>query len=225
VSAIHILQHPLASHVVTQLRDRTTPSHEFRRLLRILTSLLMTEATRDLRLTDREIMTPLAKMTGQNLADRVGLIPILRAGLGMVETALEFLPQSEVWHLGLYRDEVTAEPVEYYRKFPQSNPVDLGIVLDPMLATGGSATAALSTLRRWGVPRTKLLAVIASQTGIEVVQRGFPQVQLFVGAVDAELNAENFIVPGLGDAGDRIFRTGPASHGHLPSQSNPTDRV
>lgn len=180
VSVVHLIQHPLVDHHLSQLRDVATNSAAFRQNLRPLTALLAMEATRDLRQEDRSVTTPLQKITGKKLSDRVGLIPILRAGLGMVETALEFLPESEVWHLGLYRDEQTAEPVEYYRKFPQSHPVDVGLVLDPMLATGGSATAAFTTLQQWGVPTIKLLAVIASRSGIELLQREFPTVSIYV---------------------------------------------
>lgn len=125
----------------------------------------------------------------------------------MVDAVLDLIPQAEVWHLGLYRDEKTARPVEYYKKFPHSEPVDVALVLDPMLATGGSATAAVSTLRAWGVPKIKLLTVIASQDGIEEVHQQDSEVQIFVTAIDPQLNDDKFIVPGLGDAGDRIFNT------------------
>jgi len=125
----------------------------------------------------------------------------------MVDPVLEFLPDAEVWHLGLYRDEATATPVEYYSKLPSSNPVDVALVLDPMLATGGSISVALATLRRWGVPRLKVVSLIASRQGVESLQEQFPDVQIYVGAVDPILNDHKFIVPGLGDAGDRIFNT------------------
>lgn len=214
VSNVHLIQHPLVDHHLTKLRDLATNSAAFRQTLRPLTGLLAIEATRDLRLADRTVTTPLQETAGKEVCDRVGLIPILRAGLGMVETVLEFLPESEVWHLGLYRDEETAEPVEYYRKFPPSHPVDVALVLDPMLATGGSAAAACTTLERWGVRSVKLLAVIASRSGIEVLQRGFPSVSVYVCAIDGELNQNNFIVPGLGDAGDRLFNTVPKGKSH-----------
>ena len=145
--------------------------------------------------------------TGHVLRQRIGLIPILRAGLGMVDPVLNLIPGAEVWHLGVYRDEATATPVEYYSRFPGTKPVDVALVLDPMLATGGSAVAALATLREWGVPHVKLLATIAAHEGIDEVIAQFPETQIYVCAIDPELNAKKYIVPGLGDAGDRIFNT------------------
>lgn len=207
VSTVHQVQHPLVDHHLARLRHVGTDSDGFRRTLRQLTSLLAFEATRDLAVRDHSLTTPLQPTTGRVVRDRVGLVPILRAGLGMVEPVLGLLPEAEVWHLGLYRDERTATPVEYYRKLPDADPVDLALVLDPMLATGGSATAALETLTHWGVPRLKLLAIIAAEEGIRVVQQSYPQVPIHVCAVDPELNADKFIVPGLGDAGDRLFNT------------------
>ena len=161
----------------------------------------------DLLLVEHQVTTPITDMKGSKLTQRIGLVPILRAGLGMVDPILQLIPSSEVWHLGLYRDEETAQPVEYYSKLPASDPVEVGLVLDPMLATGGSVTSALSALKRWGVPHTKVLSVIASQEGIETVSQQFPDTQVFVCGIDAELNAQKFIVPGLGDAGDRTFNT------------------
>lgn len=204
---IHSLDHPLLAHHLSALRSRTTEPAEFRRLVHRITSLLVYEATHDLGLETITVQSPLARVKGHRLRERVRLVPILRAGLGMVDTALDLLPEAEVWHLGLYRDEETAEPVKYYEKVPPVLPVDVALVLDPMLATGGSATAALSTLQRWGTRRTKLLAIIASQEGIGRVTSEYPEVDLYVGQIDAELNASKFIVPGLGDAGDRMFGT------------------
>lgn len=146
-------------------------------------------------------------MTGKELLPRIALVPILRAGLGMTEPLLDLLPTAEVWHLGLYRDEATARPVEYYCKIPKERPVDVAIVLDPMLATGGSAMIALNTLQKWGVRSIKLIAAIAASEGIKAVTDQSPQTQIYVGAIDRELNAQKFIVPGLGDAGDRTFNT------------------
>jgi uracil phosphoribosyltransferase len=134
-------------------------------------------------------------------------VPILRAGLGMVDPILDLIPSAEVWHLGLYRDEETAQPVEYYSKLPASGPLDVALVVDPMLATGGSATVALAALERWGVKRLKILSIIAARPGIEAVHRQFPVADIYVCAVDPELDSRKFIVPGLGDAGDRIFHT------------------
>jgi uracil phosphoribosyltransferase len=201
------VHHPLVEHHLARLRDKTTPPFEFRQLIQRLATLLAYEATQDLALMSVEFETPLVKTRGQSLAVRVGLVPILRAGLGMVDSILNLIPTAEVWHLGLYRDEETAQPIEYYSKLPATEPVDVALVVDPMLATGGSACAALEALTRWGVPHLKVLSVIASQHGIDSLAARFPQAQIFVCAVDPELNSRKFIVPGLGDAGDRIFNT------------------
>ena len=199
--------HPLVRYHLTQLRDKNTLPVEFRALMRRLSSLLAYEATRDLAVRDRKIQTPLTSMAGSELAATIALVPILRAGLGIVDPILDLIPEAEVWHLGLYRDEATAEPVRYYNKLPQTNPVDVAIVLDPMLATGGSATAAIESLTQWGVKSIKLISVIASQEGVDTVVIRFPETQIYLGAIDPELNAVKYIVPGLGDAGDRTFNT------------------
>lgn len=204
---LRIVEHPLITHHVTRLRDVATPPDEFRRSIQRLAMLLAYAATDDLSTEAIDVRTPLATTRGAVLRQRVGLVPILRAGLGMVDPILELIPQAEVWHLGVYRDEATARPVEYYSKIPTARPVDTALVLDPMLATGGSARAALAPLRNWGVPRRKLLSVIAARPGIEAVQADDPGVQIYVCAVDPELDARKFIVPGLGDAGDRTFNT------------------
>jgi uracil phosphoribosyltransferase len=204
---VNEVRHPLIQHHLSRLRDKTTPSAEFRQLVQRLAVLLAYEATKDLTLRPLEIETPLTRMTGHALQPRVGLVPILRAGLGMVDPILNLIPTAEVWHLGLYRDEKTALPVEYYSKLPDTEPVDVALVVDPMLATGGSATAALAALQRWGVPRLKILSIIASRYGVETVGHRFPEADIYVCAIDPELNDRRFIVPGLGDAGDRIFNT------------------
>ena len=175
--------------------------------MRHLATLLAYEATQDLATAPTEVATPLAQADGERLAVRIGLVPILRAGLGMVDPVLDLIPSAEVWHLGLYRDEATAEPVEYYSKLPPSRPVDVALVVDPMLATGGSMLAALDTLKQWGVRQLKLLSILASQDGIAAVQAKFPEAQIYVCKIDPVLNEEKYIVPGLGDAGDRIFNT------------------
>jgi uracil phosphoribosyltransferase len=177
--------------------------------VRQLVKLLAYEATRDLVVNETEIETPLCRTTGHVISQRIAFVPILRAGLGMVDPLLTLVPDAQVWHLGLYRDEQTALPVEYYRKLPNSNPVDVAFVLDPMLATGGSATLALAALQHWGVPQLKLLSIIAASPGIDAVQRQFPGTSIHVCAVDPQLNEHKFIVPGLGDAGDRSFNTLP----------------
>lgn len=199
--------HPLVRHHLTQLRDKNTSPVEFRALMRRLSTLLAYEATSDLAVRDHSIQTPLTSMVGSELAAKIALVPILRAGLGMVDPILDLIPAAEVWHLGLYRDEATAQPVRYYNKLPKTNPVDVAMVLDPMLATGGSATAAIESLAEWGVRSIKLISVIASQQGVDAVVARFPEAQIFVGAIDPELNAIKYIVPGLGDAGDRTFNT------------------
>jgi uracil phosphoribosyltransferase len=201
------VSHPLIQHHLARLREKTTPPAEFRQLVQRLAVLLAYEATSDLELTTIEIKTPLIRSTAHALSQRIGLVPILRAGLGMVDPILNLIPTAEVWHLGLYRDEATALPVEYYSKLPDSEPVDVALVVDPMLATGGSAIAALAALSRWGVPKLKVLSIIASQAGLAAVEHQFPAAEIYVCAIDPELNSRKFIVPGLGDAGDRIFNT------------------
>ena len=206
---LHVFEsdHPLVRHHLTQLRDKNTSPVEFRALIRRLAALLAYEATRDLSICGRSIQTPLTSMVGSELAEKIALVPILRAGLGMVDPILDLIPEAEVWHLGLYRDEATAQPVRYYNKLPHSNPVDVAMILDPMLATGGSATAAIESLTELGVRSIKLISVIASQVGVDAVVARFPETQIFVGTIDPELNAIKYIVPGLGDAGDRTFNT------------------
>ncbi len=207
MSALVEVAHPLIQHHLTQLRDATTQPPEFRRLVNRLAVLLAYEATKDLELQPFEVQTPLTLTTGHQLTQRIGLVPILRAGLGMVDAVVNLIPTAEVWHLGLYRDEATARPVEYYSKLSEAPPVDVALVLDPMLATGGSAGAALEMLKEWGVPRAKLLSIIAARDGIAAVESQFPGTEIYVCAVDPVLNAQKFIEPGLGDAGDRQFNT------------------
>ena len=201
------IEHPLIQRHLTWMRKTETRPSEFRNSVRRLAALMAYEATKDLLTEPIEVQTPLAMAEGVKLRGRIGLVPILRAGLGMVDPVLDLLPMAEVWHLGLYRDEATAQPVRYYDKLPAKRPVDVALITDPMLATGGSVTAALMTLREWGVPRVKVLTLIASQEGIDTVSTQFPEAQIYVCQIDPELNAEKFIVPGLGDAGDRIFNT------------------
>lgn len=201
------VQHPLIDCHLTRLRDTRTGPDEFRHLIRRLATLLAYEATKDLRVEATKVTTPLTEADGSRLGERVGLVPILRAGLGMVDPVLDLIPTAEVWHLGLYRDEATAQPVEYYSKLPPGRPVDTALILDPMLATGGSVSAALETLKEWGVTRVKMLSVLAAQKGIDRVTDAFPDLQTYVCRIDPTLNDQNYIVPGLGDAGDRIFNT------------------
>ncbi len=199
------LDHPLVDHHLSVLRDATTPPETFRAALERLTFLLTYEATKDLPTTDVAVQTPVGPAQCKRVAARIGLVPILRAGLGMVDPVLTMLPGAEVWHLGFYRDEATLQPVEYYQKLPRGKAVDLALVVDPMLATGGSAVAAIDTLGRWGVSRVKLLAMIAAPEGLAMVHRRHPHTQVYVCGVDEKLNDKGYIVPGLGDAGDRVF--------------------
>lgn len=210
MTSVTIVDHPLVGHHLSRLRSVETPPLEFRLLVRRLAVLLAYEATQDLEVTVEDVQTPLTMTTGQRLKQRIGLVPILRAGLGMVDPILDLIPEAEVWHLGLYRDERTAKPVEYYSKLPPSSPVDVALVLDPMLATGGSAASALAALRQWGVPSVKLLSLIAAPEGIGELRGRFADAQVYVCAVDECLNESKFIVPGLGDAGDRSFNTIPS---------------
>lgn len=205
MNRIHEIDHPLVRHHLASLRSKDTPPAEFRRLVRRLSILLAYEATQRLQLRHIGIETPLTDCEGEVLSQRIGLIPILRAGLGLVDPVLELIPDAEVWHLGFYRDERTLRPVEYYKKLPPGDPVDVALILDPMLATGGSAVAALEAVTQWGVPDIKLLAMIAAPEGLDVVQEKFPDTDIYVCAIDAQLNDVGYIVPGLGDAGDRTF--------------------
>ncbi len=201
------VNHPLVALHLSQLRDKSTRPPEFRLLVRRLATLLAYEATHDLATRSAPIETPLVATEGCELAETIGIVPILRAGLAMVDPLIDLIPNAQVWHLGLYRDEATAQPVEYYSKLPATRPVDVAMVVDPMLATGGSALAALETLKKWGVGRTVLLSIIASQPGIQRVRAEHPDTRIFVCCIDPELNDQKYIVPGLGDAGDRVFNT------------------
>jgi uracil phosphoribosyltransferase len=200
--------HPLVKHKMALLRHVATEPKKFRELVRELSMLLCYEATRDLELIDETVPTPMGEAHGQRLRTKIGLVPVLRAGLGMVEGVLEMIPTAEVWHIGLYRDERTLHPVEYYNKLPTEPTVQLSLVLDPMLATGGSATATVDILKRWGAERIKYLGLIAAPEGIARLSQAHPDVDVHVAAVDERLNDIGYIVPGLGDAGDRQFGTG-----------------
>jgi uracil phosphoribosyltransferase len=204
----HVSSHPAVLHKLAILRDEKTEPKKFREIVRELSWLLGYEALADARVRTRQVTTPLETMEGHELGERIGLIPILRAGLGMVDAMLELMPTAEVWHLGLFRDERTLQPVEYYNKLPDAASVDLCLILDPMLATGGSATAAIDVLKRWGAVRIKLVNLIAAPEGVEAVTRAHPDVPIHCAALDRQLNDRGYILPGLGDAGDRQFGTG-----------------
>jgi uracil phosphoribosyltransferase len=214
VAKVVISKHPIVQHKLSRLRDIRTPPAEFRQLVRTLAVLLAQEATADLETVPGEVTTPLARAATRTLADVVGIVPILRAGLGMAEGILELIPDAEVWHIGLFRDESTLRPTEYYNKFPATPRVTLALLVDPMLATGGSAVRACEILESAGVRRLKIVTIIAAPEGIARVSRAMPDVAIHVGAVDERLNEVGFIHPGLGDAGDRQFGTGgPPDHG------------
>jgi len=205
---VHISTHPLVQHKMTLLRDQRTDPKKFRELLREVAVLIVYDATADLAVEDVAVVTPLGQAAGQRLRERVGLVPVLRAGLGMVEGIWNLMPNAEVWHIGLVRDEQTLEPIEYYNRLPISPTVDVCLVLDPMLATGGSAAAAVDILKRWGAKRIKFVGVIAASEGVRRMTTAHPDVPLYLAAVDEGLNEVGYIVPGLGDAGDRMFGTG-----------------
>ena len=209
-STLHISRHPAVLHKLAILRDANTEPKKFREVVRELSWLLGYEALADARVRPITVRTPMESMQGAELADRIGLVPILRAGLGMVDAMLELMPTAQVWHLGLFRDERTLRPVEYYNRLPDSATVDVCLILDPMLATGGSATAAIEVLKRWGAARIKLVNLIAAPEGVDAVQAAHPDVAIHCAALDRELNGKGYIMPGLGDAGDRQFGTGKA---------------
>jgi len=213
---VYCSQHPLLQHKVTLLRDVTTEPKKFRELIREISILLAYEATRDLSLREIPVTTTLATTTGFHTNEKVGLVPILRAGLGMVEGIWELMPGAEVWHIGLYRDHRTLQPVQYYNKLPVTPTVQLCLVLDPMLATGGSAVATVDILKHWGAQRIKYVGIIAAPEGLRNLSTAHPDVDIHIAAIDDHLTPppqqaddppEGYIVPGLGDAGDRQFGT------------------
>jgi uracil phosphoribosyltransferase len=210
-STLHVSEHPAVLHKLAVLRDRNTEPKKFREVVRELSWLLGYEALADARVRPIRITTPIEETEAHELGDRIGLVPILRAGLGMVDAMLELMPTAQVWHLGLFRDERTLRPVEYYNRLPDSASVDVCLILDPMLATGGSATAAIEVLKRWGAVtpvRIKLVNLIAAPEGVQAVTDAHPDVHIHCAALDRQLNDRGYIMPGLGDAGDRQFGTG-----------------
>ncbi len=208
MSNVYVSNHPLIAHKLSKLRDKSAEPKKFRELVREIAGLLAYEATADLQTLLIEVETPLQKTQARQLKDKIGLTPILRAGLGMVEGIWEMIPGAEVWHIGLYRDEKTLQPVEYYNKLPVEPRVSVCLILDPMLATGGSATATADILKRWGVKKIKFVGLIAAPEGIKAMQSAHPDIDIYVAAVDERLNERGYILPGLGDAGDRQFGTG-----------------
>jgi uracil phosphoribosyltransferase len=208
MSNIHISSHPLIVHKMTRLRDKNTDPKKFRELLREIAALLFYEATADLTTTPCKVESPLAMAIGAEIKDKIGLVPILRAGLGMVEGVWGLIPSAEVWHIGIYRDKSTLQPVQYYNKLPVEPTVSVCLILDPMLATGGSAVATVDILKKWGVKKIKFLGIIGAPEGIAALQTAHPEVPIHLAAIDERLNEHAYILPGLGDAGDRQFGTG-----------------
>ena len=208
MSKLIVLDHPLIQHKLTIMRDKNTGSKEFRELLNEISMLMAYESTRDLPLTEVEVETPIQACKAHVLAGKkLGVVPILRAGLGMLDGVLEIIPAARVGHIGLYRDPETLEPVEYYCKLPTDVKERDLIVLDPMLATGGSASAAISFIKNRGCRSIRMMNLIAAPEGIERVQKDHPDVDIYVACVDEKLNDHGYIIPGLGDAGDRLFGT------------------
>ena len=199
--------HPLIQHKITLLRDKDTDPKKFRELVREISALLVYEATEDLALNNKTVTSPMGEADGAELKETIGLIPILRAGLGMVEGIWELMPEAQVWHIGLYRDEDTLQPVQYYNKLPNEATVGICLVLDPMLATGGSAAATVSILKEWGVKKIIYIGILGAPEGIQHLQEQHPDVPIHLAAIDDHLNNIGYIVPGLGDAGDRQFGT------------------
>jgi uracil phosphoribosyltransferase len=205
---VFVSDHPLVAHKLALLRDINTEPKKFRQLVKELASLLTYEATQDLLVCAKQVVTPMGTANGAELEEKIGLVPILRAGLGMVEGVWELMPTAEVWHLGMYRDERTLKPVAYYKKLPIAPTVNVCLILDPMLATGGSAVATIDILKNWGAKKIKFVGLIGAPEGIKRVQEKHPDIPIHLGAIDDHLNERGYIVPGLGDAGDRQFGTG-----------------
>lgn len=205
---VHISRHPLLQHKLARLRAKETPPPEFRELLGMISRVLFFEALQDVATRPVEVETPLASTTCEVIHEKIGLVPVLRAGLGMADAMLQALPEASVWHLGLYRDHETLKPVTYYNKLPPIPTMDIAVMLDPMLATGGSAIAAIQLLKNAGIRKIKFVGLIAAPEGVAALEAHHPDVPIYLAAVDSYLNEKGYIVPGLGDAGDRQFGTG-----------------
>jgi uracil phosphoribosyltransferase len=208
MQSLHLITHPLIQRDLTLLRDRMTPTAEFRNILRRVSHVLAFEVTRDLRLRKRRVRTPLEGTIGFRLADDIVIVPVLRAGLGILDGFLALLPEARVGHIGLYRNEDTLEPVDYYSKFPRRLGKSVVFLVDPMLATGGSGSAAISFLKKKGARDIRFVSLLAAPEGIRRVARDHPDVPVFTASLDRQLNRRGYILPGLGDAGDRVFGTG-----------------
>jgi len=207
--SVTILRHPLVNDRLATLRQTTTSAKEFRQGIYDISIILGIEATRDLEEESITGQTPIAPFTGSVIKPRIGLTPVLRAGLGMTDALLTLFPSASVYHLGIFREKVSLQPVEYYSKLPANPTMDLVFLLDPLIATGGTAVAALNMITDWGVPvsKIKLLSVLSSEDGLKHVQKEFPDLEIWVAAVDPQLTANGLIFPGLGDTGDRLFNT------------------
>ncbi|QOV92028.1 uracil phosphoribosyltransferase [Humisphaera borealis] len=204
---VNLIDHPVIQTKLTELRDFTTDHRKFRTLLDEIAGLMVYEVTRDWPTTPKIVQTPLERMTGRVLSRPVTLVPILRAGLGMADGVLKMLPDARMGHLGVYRNEQSLEPVTYYQKLPPDIASTEVLLIDPMLATGGSGSAAVSFLKKAGVTSMKFVCLVASPEGIQTIHRTHPEVPIYTAAIDRELNNKGYILPGLGDAGDRIFGT------------------
>ncbi|MFQ9149139.1 MAG: uracil phosphoribosyltransferase [Eubacteriales bacterium] len=208
MSTLHVIDHPLITHKLTIMRRKETGSKDFRELLNEIAMLMGYEITRDLPLEDIEIETPVSKMIAKTISGKkLAIVPILRAGLGMVDGLLSLVPVAKVGHIGLYRDPATHKPVEYYCKLPADIEERITIVVDPMLATGGSSSDALTMLKAKGIKNLKLMCLVAAPEGVRKVQEDHPDVDIYIAALDDHLNENAYIIPGLGDAGDRLFGT------------------
>lgn len=205
---VFVSNHPLIQHKLSILRDKRTEPKKFREIIREISILLAYEATMDLGLSQRDVETPMAVARCQEVTETIGLVPILRAGLGMVEGIWEMMPGAEVWHIGLFRDERTLRPVQYYNKLPIAPTVQVCLILDPMLATGGSAVATADILKKWGAQRVKYVGIIGAPEGVNRLHSAHPDVPIYLASLDERLNEVGYIMPGLGDAGDRQFGTG-----------------
>ena len=207
-NTFHVVDHPLVAHKMTILRDKNTSTKDFRELVSEIGMLITYEATRDLPLTEKEVETPICKTTAPTLkGKKFAVVPILRAGLGLVDGVLRMVPSARVGHIGMYRNEETLEPVKYFCKMPKDVAERDVLIVDPMLATGGSAAAAIGFMKEYGCKNIKLMVLLAAPEGVERLQREHPDVEIYCGALDDHLNEKGYIVPGLGDAGDRIFGT------------------
>ena len=204
---IFVMDHPLIAHKVTMLRNKDTSVKDFRELVYEIAILMGYEATKDLKTVETKVETPLMETTGRMIQRQVALVPILRAGLGMVDAMMRIIPAAKVGHIGLYRDHETLQPVEYYCKLPVDIEERQVLVLDPMLATGGSAVAAIDFIKKRGARHIKFMCIIAAPDGIEAISKAHPDVDIYIAAKDERLNEHGYILPGLGDAGDRLFGT------------------